>query len=291
MIRSRVPYHFGSVNRITRTRALVLLALVLVASALLWRAWLISRPPLVPVGGHRLEARLKGMGYPPVVFEAGFEQAMGLFEPLQDSIAEHAQTLVYDRAGYDRSDAGPEPRTALEAARDLRALLAVLGVRPPVVLVCYSAGCLFARVFAHEYPGEVAGLVFLDPATEATYAGALSRPPEKDWPAGALREWAALPATLDEARAAWPLPAVPDALVTAMKPSGHWPLESRNDMDAWLKEQQDLLGKLGGSATHILFPRADHASVLAEPDVAKTILELIARVKVQSFGSAAGSAR
>jgi pimeloyl-ACP methyl ester carboxylesterase len=255
--------------------------LALIASALLWRAWLISRPPLVTVGDHRLEARLKGMGYPPVVFEAGFEDPMSLLEPLQDSIAEHTNTLVYDRAGYGRSDPGHAPHTALEAARDLRGLLAVLGVRPPVVLVCYSAGCLFARVFAHEYPSEVAGLVFIDPATEATYAGALNRPPEKDWPAGARGEWAALAATLDEARAAWPLPAVPYVLITAMKPSGHWPLESRNDMNVWLREQQNLLGKLG-SATHILFPRADHASVLTEKDVTKTILELVARVKLQS---------
>jgi pimeloyl-ACP methyl ester carboxylesterase len=277
---SRVPYHLA-VNRITRTRAIVLLVLALIASALLWRAWFISRPPLVPIGGHRLEARLKGMGYPPVVFEGGFEDPMRLFEGLQDSITEHTETLVYDRAGYGRSDAGPQPRTALAAASDLRALLAVLGVRPPVVVVCYSAGCLFARVFAHEYPAEVAGLVFIDPATEATYAGTLSRPPEKDWPPGARREWAALSATLDQARAAWPLPSVPCLLVTAMKPSGRWPLETRNDMNDWLKEQQNLLGKLGG-ATHILFPQADHASVLAEKDVTKAILELVGRIKVQS---------
>ncbi len=268
-------------NRITRTRAVVLLALALIAAALLWRAWLISRPPLVPIGGHRLEARLKGTGSPPVVFDAGFEDPMSLFEPLEESIAEHTETLVYDRAGYGRSDPGPEPRTALAAARDLRELLAVLGVRPPVVLVCYSAGCLFSRVFAHEYPGEVAGLVFIDPATEPIYAAALNRPPQRDWPAGARREWAALAATLDEARAAWPLPSVPYVLITALKPSGQWPLESRNDMNAWLKEQQNLLGKLAG-ATHIVFPQADHTSVLSERDVTKAILELVARVKLQS---------
>ena len=259
----------------------MLLALALVAAALLWRAYLLSRPPLVPVGGYRLAARLQGTGSPPVVFESGFEDAMGLFAGLQEGIAEHAQTLVYDRAGYDRSDPGPQPRSALAVAGDLRGLLAVLGIRPPVVLVCYSAGCLFTRVFAHEYPTEVAGIVFLDAATEATYAGAAQRPPQKDWPQGARREWASLPATLKEARSAWPLPSVPYLIITAMKPSGRWPTQSRKDMAGWLSAQQSLLGRLGG-ATHIVFPQASHTSVLGEKDVQKAIIELLARVNVRS---------
>ena len=269
-------------NRWTRTRVITLLVLSLIAAAALWRAWLLSRPPLVPLGGYRLAARLKGTGSPPLVFEAGFEDAMKLFAPLQEAMAEHTETLVYDRAGYGRSDPGPQPRTAVAVATDLRGLLAALGIRPPVVLVCYGAGCLFTRVFAHEYPSEVAGLVFIDPATEATYAAQVHRAPEKDWPAGARREWASLPATLEEARSAWPLPSVPSLVVTAMKPSGRWPFESRSDMSAWLKEQQSLLGRLG-DATHIVFPQATHTSVLAEKDVQKSILELIARAKLQIF--------
>ncbi len=259
----------------------MLLALAVTVAALFYRAYLASRPPLVPVGTHRLAARLMGTGTPPVVFEAGFEEAMGLFASLQESVAEHTGTLVYDRAGYGRSGAGPQPRTALAAATDLRGLLAALGIRPPVVLVCYSAGCLFTRVFAHQYPREVAGIVLIDPATEASYAAAPSQPPQKDAPAGARREWASLPATLEEARSAWPLPAAPCVLITAMKPGGRWPVESSKDMIAWLKAQQGLAARLG-AATHITFPRASHTSVLGEQDVAKTIIELAARVKVQS---------
>ncbi len=221
------------------------------------------------------------MGPPPVVFEGGFQNALPLFEPIQQSIAEHAQTLVYNRAGYGRSDPGPEPRTALQNANDLRGLLSLLGIGRPIVLVCYAEGCLFARVFAHEYPSQVAGIVFIDAAPEAIYAGSQNRPPETDWPEGARREWAALPATLDEARAAWPLPSVPYVVITAMKASGRWPVESKNDMVTWLKEQQSLLGRLGGP-THILFPRADHKSVLDEKDVTKAILDLIGQVKAQS---------
>jgi pimeloyl-ACP methyl ester carboxylesterase len=261
--------------------------LALIASAALWRVWFLSRPPLIPVGGHRLAARLKGMGDPPVVFEGGFEDAMRLLEPLQDDIAEHTQTLVYDRAGYGRSDPGREPRTALEVAGDLRRLLAVLGVRPPVVLVCYSAGCLFTRVFAHQYPTEVAGIAFIDPATEAAFAGLPGAPPEKNPPAGARREWAALATTLDEVRSAWPLPSVPSVVISAMKPNGQWPIESRRDVDRWLKGQQDFLGKVSAAmgaigATHVILLKADHESVLTDKDATKALLDLIARLKVQS---------
>jgi len=281
-----VPARRLRVARLTRARAITLLILALIASALLWRAWFLSRPPLVPVGGHRLEARVKGTGAPPVVFEGGLEDAMSLFAPLQDSIAEHAQTLVYDRAGYGRSDPGPQPRTGQAAAEDLHALLAVLGIQRPVVLVCYSAGCLFTRVFAHEHPSEVAGMVFIDPATEAAYAGLSGGPPQKNPSEAARQEWAALPTTLDEVRASWPLPAVPSVLISAMKPDGRWPIESPRDADRWLKEQQELLGKLGGAAgvTHILYPRADHVSVVGEKDVAKAVLDLLGRLKVQLSG-------
>lgn len=227
------------------------------------------------------------MGEPLVVFEGGFDDAMRLFESLQDDIAEHAQTLVYERAGYGRSDLGREPRTALEAAGDLRRLLAVLGVRQPVVLVCYSAGCLFTRVFAHQYPTEVAGIAFIDPATEPALAGLSGGPPEKSPPEAARREWAALPATLEEVRSAWPLPSVPSVVVSALKPDGRWPLESRRDVDRWLKEQQDFLGKLSGAtgttgATHVMLFRADHESILTDKDMTKALLDLIARLKVQS---------
>jgi len=255
---------------------------MLVAATLFWRAWLASRPPLIDIGGQRLEARVQGTGRPPVVFEAGFEGAMHPFEALQASVAEHTQTLVYQRAGYGRSDAGPPPRTAQQAARDLRGLLTALGIRPPVVLVCYGVGCLFSRVFAHDYPSEIAGLVFIDAASASVYADPRARQAlARNLTAGARREWAALAATVDEARSAWPLPSVPYVVITAMKPNGAWPLVARGDMDAWLKEQQALLGRLGGP-THIIFPKADHVSVLNEKDVARAIVELAARIKAQS---------
>jgi hypothetical protein len=261
---------------------------MMLVSVMLCIAWLVMRPSLIDVGGYRLEARVKGTGNPAVVFESGFTGGTLLYWKLQDRIAEHTQTLVYERAGLGRSDPGPQPRTAEQMARDLHALLAALNIRPPVVLVGHSAGGLFMRVFAHDYPTEVAAMVFIDPATEASYERMRQSSPT-DWqtmgtkqPEGIRRQWAALPASLDEARSAWPLPPIPCVIITATKPLGEWGLKSREDMEAWAKEHQALLARLPSTTiTHIILPQADHVSVLQEPAVTKAILDTVDRVRAR----------
>jgi pimeloyl-ACP methyl ester carboxylesterase len=259
---------------------------VMLLSVVLWIAWLVIRPPLIDVGGYRLEARVKGSGNPTVVFETGFTGGIPLYWRLQDRIAEHTRTLLYERAGLGRSDPGPQPRSAEQMARDLHSLLAALAIQTPVVLVGHSAGGLFMRVFAHDYPAEVAAMVFIDPATEASYERMRQSSP-KDWqsmntklPEGLRRQWAALPASIDEARSAWPLPPIPYVLITATKPLGEWGLKSREDMEAWTTEHQALLAQLpSATITHIILPQADHLSVLKEPGVAKSILDAVEQVR------------
>ena len=266
----------------------VVLGVILLSGAVLWIAWLIIRPPLIDVGGYRLEARVKGSGNPTVVFETGFTGGILLYWKLQDRIAEHTRTLVYERAGLGRSDPGPQPRTAEQMARDLHSLLAALDIRPPIVLVGHSAGGLFMRVFAHDYPAEVAAMVFIDPATEASYERMRQSSP-KDWqtmetklPAGLRRQWVALPASLEEARSAWPLPSVPYVMITALKPLGEWGLKSREDMEAWAREHQAVLSQLPSTTTtNIILPLADHLSVLKEPAVTKAILDAIEQVRAR----------
>jgi len=266
----------------------VVLGVIALSGAVLWIAWLIVRPPLIDVGGYRLEARVKGLGNPTVVFETGFTGGILLYWKLQDRIAEHTRTLVYERAGLGRSDPGPQPRTAEQMARDLHSLLAALDIRPPIVLVGHSAGGLFMRVFAHDYPAEVAAMVFIDPATEASYERMRQSSP-KDWqtmetklPAGLRRQWVALPASLEEARSAWPLPSVPYVMITALKPLGEWGLKSREDMEAWAREHQAVLSQLPSTTTtNIILPLADHLSVLKEPAVTKAILDAIEQVRAR----------
>ena len=61
------------------------------------------------------------------------------------------------------SEASPQPRTAREFAKELHTLLAKANEPGPYVLVGHSLGGYTVRVYAHDYPDEVAGLVLVDP--------------------------------------------------------------------------------------------------------------------------------
>lgn len=58
------------------------------------------------------------------------------------------------------------PRTSGEIARELHALLTAAGEKGPYVLVAHSFGGFNARVYTSKYPEDVAGLVFVDTASE-----------------------------------------------------------------------------------------------------------------------------
>ena len=58
------------------------------------------------------------------------------------------------------------PRTSGEIARELHALLAAAGEKPPFVLVGHSFGGFNIRVFNGNYPNEVAGMVLVDSSHE-----------------------------------------------------------------------------------------------------------------------------
>jgi pimeloyl-ACP methyl ester carboxylesterase len=62
--------------------------------------------------------------------------------------------------GY--SEASPLPRNAQQFAYELHTLLERANVEGPYVLAGHSLGGLTVRIFAHDYPTEVAGLVLID---------------------------------------------------------------------------------------------------------------------------------
>jgi pimeloyl-ACP methyl ester carboxylesterase len=72
------------------------------------------------------------------------------------------------------SESSPNRRTLSNYVKEQHTLLTRAGVEPPYVLVGHSAGGLYARVFAHLYPDEVAGMVLVDAAHEDLDV----RPPE-----------------------------------------------------------------------------------------------------------------
>lgn len=146
--------------------ALVALALAgMVWQALATRVDRRNFPPpgkLVDVGGYRLHINCAGAGHPTVVFEAGalaISSTAGWVQPL---IARHTRVCSYDRAGLGWSEPGPEPRDALHIVRELHTLLRNAGETPPFVLAGASSGGLLVRVYADQYPEDVAGLALVD---------------------------------------------------------------------------------------------------------------------------------
>ena len=251
---------------------------------------------MIDVGGHRLEALIKGEGSPAVVFDAGFIRDVNAWRTVQDAVAQHARTLAYERAGLGGSEVGPEPRTAEQIARELHSLLVNAGISSPVILVGHSAGGMFIRVFAAMYRDEVAALVLVDPATEDMYDHMRTSDPER-WdgredevsqgrplPPGWYGQWSALPQSIQQARRAWPLPDVPIVVFTGLVPlPGEWELESPEQIDVWHAAHVTLVGRLP-TAEHIVLPNADHFSILQAPVVSQKIVEIVQAVAQGSSG-------
>jgi pimeloyl-ACP methyl ester carboxylesterase len=261
---------------------LVVVALILLAGSVVCGA---AAPELVQVGKLKVEAKIEGAGSPAVIFESGFTGGLFLWGPVQSQVGNETQTLSYERAGLGRSDLSAEPRSAERIARELHALLAAKAIAPPYILVGHSAGGLYVRIFAHMYPNEIAGLVLVDPATEEDYERMQKDKTVEDlekmgMPAGAVAQWRALPETIDQARHAWPLPAVPVIVLTSKKPIGQWPLATAEDMQRWLEAHNQLAARIP-AAEHIVIPGADHLSILKEGAVVEQITKMVDGVRAK----------
>jgi pimeloyl-ACP methyl ester carboxylesterase len=114
------------------------------------------------VGKDRLNLVCLGSGRPVVVLDAGLGDWSPSWIPIQRRLASLTTTCAYDRAGYGFSQASRLPRTSMEIARELHALLIAAKLPPPYVLVGHSFGGLNQQAFAEMYLPYVAGLVQIE---------------------------------------------------------------------------------------------------------------------------------
>jgi len=114
-------------------------------------------------GGRRLNLFCEGKG-PVVLMETGFSDTTMTWRKVQRGIAAFATACSYDRAGLGFSDAGGHPSNLVNNAADLERLIKAAGLGKPV-LVGHSLGGLYVGYYARTRPGQVAGLVLVDPST------------------------------------------------------------------------------------------------------------------------------
>jgi pimeloyl-ACP methyl ester carboxylesterase len=257
---------------------------------------------LIDVGGHRLYIECTGSGGPAVILQAGLGASSSSWAAIAPAVAATTTVCAYDRAGHGRSDeAGPQDGIAL--ATDLHALLVRAGIPGPYLLVGHSSGGPYVRVFAAQYPDEVAGMVLLDsqpddaftalPAypgfystfrTVATLSPSLARigllapllglsADESTAAAvrGARDEFLALPTVLAQSSALTSIGGRPLIVVTAAaEPDPGW------------VAAQDSLARLSTGSVHRVLATATHDSLISGADSASSsqaILDVLASIR------------
>lgn len=104
----------------------------------------------------------EGSGSPTLVIEYGFGDTAAEWRTVQKQLAPRLRVCTYDRAGYAKVPAGPEPRTLDQLNLELREILKRRGEKPPFVILGHSFGGNLARRFAERHRAETAGLIFAD---------------------------------------------------------------------------------------------------------------------------------
>lgn len=122
-------------------------------------------PPgvLVNVDGYKMHIYCIGEGSPTIILDhvgGGSSQDWDLIQP---RLAEHTRVCAYDRAGFGWSDYNPAPRTMEQQVHELHGLLQGANEQGPYILVGHSYGARVSRVYAAQYPQEVAGMILMDP--------------------------------------------------------------------------------------------------------------------------------
>ncbi len=263
----------------------------------------------VDVGGRSLRYRCSGVGTPVVIIEAGggtsLETVISQNLPfgwavIVPAIAKTTRICVYDRAGLGRSDKALVPRTSLDVAKDLHALLEKAHVSPPYVLAGQSFGGMNARMFAHLYPESVAGMVLVNSSHPDTYseiAKMLPQPSPEDanyqllkgWREGPdlskSREWFDLKANAELIRSAND---IGDRPLVALTQSSQWndpfaPDDVEPAIDAVGQRLQAGLVALSTNGKQIVASKAGHNIQAEEPQlVIDAIVDVVSQLRAKT---------
>jgi pimeloyl-ACP methyl ester carboxylesterase len=205
---------------------------------------------------------------------SGLDAELEDWSAVQPAVSALAPAFAYDRAGVGRSGPAAGPRPSSVVADELRETLRVAGLRPPYVLVAHSFAGFHARVFAHRFPRDVAGMVLVD-ATPEQLLAMIPREEDEGIAAGlrfpgAAAEIRATGATLGEVSAAR-FPAIPLAVITNMRPESS---EEWAGLRGLLYEMHDEWARQVATSVH-LTTMAGHDVPRAAPDEVQSAVQWV----------------
>ena len=120
------------------------------------------RGQLYTVDGHQMHLVCMGEGSPTVVLQAGGVAESLWWYRIQNQLAAQTQVCAFDRPGLGWSEPVSGPRDALTIDAELHSLLEEAGIAPPYVMVGHSFGAVLTRIYAAQYPDQIAGIVLVD---------------------------------------------------------------------------------------------------------------------------------
>ena len=256
----------------------------------------------VDVGGYKLQILCSGEGAPTVIVDDAYSESAvesGRWLNVKMGIEKTNRICVYDPAGAGSSDLPPDPlRTSQDLVNDLHTLLVNAHVPGPYILVGHNLGGFNARLYASQYPDEVAGLVLVD-AFHPDYpsealAGLPAETPDEPERLRLLRslltesEMGSSEAAIDfnpsaeQVRAVSRLGDLPLVVVTR---SPAWrvpdlPPDITETLDQIWQDTQVDLARLSSKSTHIIAPESGYSTPLEDPQlVIDAILKVIAEAR------------
>jgi pimeloyl-ACP methyl ester carboxylesterase len=270
---------------------------------------------LVDVGGYRVHLYCLGQGSPTVMIAGAFSFDWALVQP---EVAKFTRVCTFDPSGNAWSDpfetaTGP---TCNQRVDEIHRLLMKAPVDGPYVLVGYSVGAQWARLYAARYANNIVGIVIVDHAfipdqgttRKAAHSHSLPQgysPPTLVSQAPIVLDFqddvnfSKLPKH-DQELHTWALsedPIQPDyemakdcfadlAMVTGKSrfPLGDMPLaviSTGNETPGYLKLQTDLMG-LSHRSEHVIAWNSTHMVLIDEPEVITgSILKMVAAARQQ----------
>jgi pimeloyl-ACP methyl ester carboxylesterase len=254
-------------------KLLLILAFTLPCTSLLLAKRAVDELPLrVDVDGRQLRLRIEGAGSPTVVMEIGLGGPLEEWATVQPEVAKFTRVVAYDRIGSNHSS---EVFTGRNVAAELHTALAKAQLPPPYVLVGQSFGGTFNRVFASMYPGEVVGMVLLDPSQESFIDWMEIHHPEKGLSKMRKedpRMAATIAETLEELKSSGPLPDVPVVVVTGARPNSNsfW----AELLPEWTASHDEFTRQLP-NGRHVITEKSGHGVQVEQPEL---VVDLIREI-------------